>query len=233
MLRAVPELPYLPSILKWEISLALLVLVWSLISLGLGRSRRRGPVVGRWASPTTVVRRAERPRARPSLARRRRGRAWIAALGFAVAAASFAYAMPNIIDLAPGGVRDRAASARGRDAARPGRDAPQLHDGAPSAIGAPNDGRASVEHGGPSDDAPAQGEESGVIGELEVDGSDADGSADAPAPSLGGGSPAFSPEPNPSPTPTPTPEPTPEPSPTPEPTSPTPVPTSSRRSPSG
>ena len=67
--------PNLPSVLKWEISLAVLVLLWSLASLRTRRAHRSQPRPARVGT---------------------RGRALLVAMGFAIAAASFAYAMPNL-----------------------------------------------------------------------------------------------------------------------------------------
>src|SRR5919108_361342 len=117
----VPDLVDLPAILKWEISLALLVLAWSLLSLG-----RYERLKGRWwarrsVHPPNVIR---LPGARPPLLapRRHRLKFLVMATGFATAAASFAYAMPNILVLEHrqrGREGVRQASGRGVGSPRP------------------------------------------------------------------------------------------------------------------
>jgi hypothetical protein len=106
--REVPDFPNLPAILRWEISLALVVLAWSLLSLGRYERLKR-----RWnrrprATPVKVIHlphatvRWSLPPARSRWAMGRRGhrlKVLGAAAGFATVAASVAYAMPNIVHL--------------------------------------------------------------------------------------------------------------------------------------
>jgi hypothetical protein len=202
MLLQVPDLVSLPGILKWELSLALLVLVWSLVSLARARSwslRARGRA-------PNVVSLQERRRLHES--RRARSsplRAVVVAVAFALVAGSFAMALPSVIRVArpergalagaDGGVAGRGEEQHPRRATARRSVAPESEAGLPS----------EPEH------VPPEGlaRTAGVGSEASVEGGEA--SADVPVPVA-------------SSTPTPTPTPSPSPSATPGEASPTPTP---------
>ncbi|CAN5654957.1 hypothetical protein BH24ACT26_BH24ACT26_12250 [soil metagenome] len=217
MLRLMPQIPNLPSILKWEISLALLVLAWSVISLRFGRSPRGAARAGRGR----VVRLPSRSRShRRYLFRKQRGRAPLVAVGFALAAASVAYALPNLVEIAPHGRRAVSRQSRLRQAER------RVEAGATSPVGAPQERArpAPTEPGAPAEvvAATSGGQElstpQGKSGGLDLG---------ASLPGLAAGTPPVGDETTP-PTPLPTPTPTPTIEPTPTPTlEPTPTPTPS------
>jgi hypothetical protein len=209
----VPDLLDLPAILKWEISLAVLVLAWSLLSLGrYERLKRRW-----WARRSTgrasnVIR---LPGARPPLLapRRHRLKLLVMASAFATAAASFAYAMPNILVLEHrqrGREGVRQASGRGVVPARP---APQ--GDAPTGTPRPPAPAAGAREPGRSPEAAREvGGELGVTAAPPAPASP-EPEAEPPTPPPAAAEPSSTPSPSPSPTPTPTIEPTPTPTPTP------------------
>ncbi|MFN2490935.1 MAG: hypothetical protein ABR529_14615 [Actinomycetota bacterium] len=106
----------------WEISLAMLVLVWSLVSLA--RFKERGRQRGVRSRNVVPLRRTAGvgPSARRGT---RRARVPLVAISFALAAASFAYAMPDVLEMAPHGrtlrarTRLREAQQRRREVAIP------------------------------------------------------------------------------------------------------------------
>jgi hypothetical protein len=208
----VPDLVDLPAILKWEISLALLVLAWSLLSLGRYERLKRRWWARRSVHPPNVIR---LPGARPPLLapRRHRLKFLVMATGFATAAASFAYAMPNILVLEHrqrGREGVRQASGRGVVPARPAPqgDAPTGTPRAPAPA-------ARAREPGRSPEAARE-----VGGELEVTASPPEPAspepeAEPPTPPPAAAEPSGTPSPSRSPTPTPTIEPTPTPTPTP------------------
>ena len=186
MLRLVDPFPDLPRILEWEISLALLVLGWSLLSL---RSRLSGRARG------------------PLGARSRRTRAALIGLGFALAAASFTYAMPNLPAPETG---DRTAPQRLRGGGRKG----AAHGARTSPVPAASGAEAST----PSADPTAPPQEPGDRVHAQLAGSFGVQAApdDRPRPSESA-SPGAAASPTPEPTPLPTVTPSVEPTPTPTP----------------
>ena len=126
----VPDFPDLPAILRWEISLALVMLAWSLLSLGRHERLRR-----RWSRRRRVTSRkiilapratvSPSPRSRWDVgSRRQRLKVLAAGAGFASVAASVAYAMPTIVHLERPDVATRAAREL-EPRARPGDRAPR------------------------------------------------------------------------------------------------------------
>jgi hypothetical protein len=200
----VPDLSNLPTLLKWEISLALLVLLWSLISLTAPRWRRR--LRRRPPHPVNVVHLPLNPVSMGRGSAWQRARTVVVAAGLALAAASLAFATPTIIGIAPqkqrrvDGPRLRprpepavARPADGDDRGRPG-----------PAREARDDGASAAE--------PLQGSEQGAALVPGAGATPLEPRAGTPTP---GPAPMPTPEPTPEPTPTPTLEPTPEPTPTP------------------
>jgi hypothetical protein len=222
--REVPDFPNLPAILRWEISLALVVLAWSLLSLGRYERLKR-----RWnrrprATPVKVIHlpratvRWSLPPARSRWAMGRRGhrlKVLGAAAGFATVAASVAYAMPNIVHLD-----------RPEEVARSG---PRLEPPAPPPTAKPPRApdRAASEKApamqGPRTSVPVRGpsvaDELTVSAEAPAVTSPATQTPDSPvSPVVHPHAPSPEPSADPSPTPEGAPSPTPEgaPSPTPE-----------------
>ncbi|HEX2236085.1 MAG TPA: hypothetical protein VHK89_07400 [Actinomycetota bacterium] len=203
-----PDLVSLPGILKWELSLALLVLVWSLVSLARARSwslRARG------RAPNVVSlqerRRLHESRRAPSNPLR----AVVVAVAFALVAGSFAMALPSVIRIARP-ERGALAGADGSVGGRGGEQHPRRATARPTAA-------PESEAGVPSEPehVPPEGltRTVGVGSESSVEGGEA--SADVPV-AVESSTPSPTPSPTPSATPTAEPSPTPTPS-EPEPTS--------------
>lgn len=212
MLSSVPDLVSLPGILKWELSLALLVLVWSLVSLARARDwSLRGR--GRAANVVSLQERrrlheARRARAHPL-------RAVVVAAAFAVVAGSFAFALPSVIKVARPGRGSLAGAAEGA-----------VSEGRRSTGGSAGEAAASFESGEEQAMSPGGASGSGVRpGEITRRGAVGAERGGAPIPSRAGSPapPALTPDATPSAQPSPTP--TIEPSPSPSPTEPTPTPT--------
>ena len=188
MLPSVDPFPDLPRILEWEISLALLVLGWSLWSL---RSRFSGRARG------------------PLGARSRRTRAALVGLGFALAAASFTYAMPNLPAPEPS---DRSGPQRLRGAEREVRDQGARSSPSPGASGA-EAGPPSVHAAPGPQERGGEGDRTQLAGTFGLQAGSDDrrrpSQTETPAPAT----PATPATPTPEPTPLPTASPSSQPSP--------------------
>jgi hypothetical protein len=218
----VPEFPNLPAILKWEISLAVLVLAWSLLSLGrferLKRRRR-----ARRQVPTNVIRLHDGRLSvgiRSGSSRSLRIKALLVATGFAVVAASFAYAMPNIVTIkerreprrraAPTAevIREGSGPTSGRDRDRP--DPAATASGESEGALAPEEDTLTGSLGvtsRPSSGESVEGTGAEIAGPVISAATPTPGVAATPSPSV-----SSTPLPSPTSTPgeTPSPEPTPE-----------------------
>lgn len=210
MLSSVPDLVSLPGILKWELSLALLVLVWSLVSLARARDwslRARG----RSANVVSLQERrrlheARRARAHPL-------RAVVVATAFAVVAGSFAFALPSVIKVARPERGSLAGAAEGAGA-----------EGRRASGGSAGEAAAPSENGEGQAMSPRGASGSRVrVGEITPEG--AGGAARGGAPTMSGTGSSTPETPAPTPSPEPSATPTTEPTPSPSPTEPTPTPT--------
>jgi hypothetical protein len=220
----VPDFANLPAILRWEISLALLVLAWSLLSLGRYERLKRRWKRGRSPSPSRVVAGGEPARSVHALSsgrtmgpRPHRLKVLAAAAGFASLAASVAYAMPNIVHLdRPGPGETSAPEPEPQERRSP------LPRGAVHEQVAPQSHPAAEERPQEPTRHPSPRENLTETLETEMVTSAATGASNTPqAP----GPPASSPTPEPSVEPTPTSDETPTPTPsTPSDASPSPEP---------
>jgi hypothetical protein len=201
----------LPAILKWELSLAFLVLAWSLVSLGragdwVGRLRRRAPAP-RNVIPLRRVRVRQPPRPSHPL------RALAVALAFAVGATGFAYALPNVIRIAPAGDRSGGPGPAESDRLAPGaRPEPSREPSASS--GGESDSRGPLASA-PRPEPDVHSGSLNVGGSSGLDVGDEPAPVGVPTPEAASPSPAASPaQPDPTPSPEPTGTPLPEPTPT-------------------
>jgi hypothetical protein len=211
----VPDFPNLPAILRWEISLALVMLAWSLLSLGryerLKRrwSRRRGtPAKVIHLPGATISPPPSRPRSRWVIGRRwQRLKLLAAAAGFASVAASVAYAMPTIVHLerpdVPRRTQERATQELDPPAQprHPEPPPPERDSAAPESAPVPREDATDGPERRPSIEA-----ELTVTAEPPAGTSTA---APTPEPSPSTGAPVTPPSPDPSANPSPTPDVTP------------------------